>query len=191
MKIKTLNLPSWTASLMKERTARKAILKAAEHDYFEIYAMWDRGNAYSVWIHYPSGRWKHMQAGMHSQTEVSIYIRYISRYGDDIRKEISSMSFWDWNDNRYTIPSKMEVLMTIEWIKSIAPNEKMKNRLNEIKRNKFSKAIKEFAFNGVEIEGVGYGWINTHDFENAQAALCLFGGQEDGTEFRVELEKYY
>lgn len=182
MRLKTLNLPSWTKDLMKERKARKAILKAAKKGYFEICAQWDRGNAYSVWRRSASGKWRHTQTGMHSQLHVPIFID-----SGDSRQEVSSISFWNWDDDRYTPWTKTNRRMFIESMDDITSAER---HLREIKRWKIDRALREFTYEGLEVEGVGFGWIDTHDFANAKSALCLFGTKDNGSEFRAELEEY-
>lgn len=86
---------------------------------------------------------------------------------------------------------KMDVLMQIEHLKSVTPiTTRAGKRLREIKRVKLAKALREFASEGVEVDGVGYGRVDTHGFDNAKSALCLFGTKKSGGEFRVELEEY-
>lgn len=187
MRFKDLNLPSWTRELMKERKARKAILKASKKGYFEIYARWDRGNAWSMWKHYADGEWAHSQNGMLSQAYVPVYVR--SSWSGNSGIEVSQMSFWNWNEDedRYESWTKAERRMFIERMDCLTSAEK---HLRDIKRWKVDRALREFASEGLDVQGVGFGWIDTHDFDNAKSALCLFGARDDGNEFRAELEEY-
>lgn len=182
MRFKDLNLPSWTRELMKERKARKAILKASKKGYFEIYALWDRGS-YSTWRHYTNGSWGHTQEGMHSQAYVPIYVRY--DWSGNTGIEVSQMSFWNWDEDRYEPWTKTQRRMFIERMDNITQAEK---RLREIKRWKVDRALQAFTSEGLDVQGVGFGCLSTHDFDNAKSALCLFGTRDDGNEVRYELE---
>ena len=75
--------------------------------------------------------------------------------------------------------------MFIERMDNITQAEK---RLREIKRWKVDRALQAFTSEGLDVQGVGFGCLSTHDFDNAKSALCLFGTRDDGNEVRYELE---
>ena len=100
-------MPGWTRQLMSERAFRKAAIRAAKMETVEIAARWDRGNAWSVWRRGSNKSWRHSTNGMHSQALVPVTVsgrtlvhapRPDEWYDTKFRKEVSYISFWNWND---------------------------------------------------------------------------------------------
>ena len=101
-------MPGWTRQLMSERAFRKAVIRAAKMETMEIAARWDRGNAWSVWRRGPSQTWTQSRNGMLSQASVPVTVsgrtlvhapRPDEWYDTKFRKEVSYISFWNWDDD--------------------------------------------------------------------------------------------
>ena len=101
------DMPGWTRQLMSERGFRKAVIRAAKMETMEIAARWDRGNAWNIWRRGPSHVWGHTTNGMLSQAYVPVTVsgrtlihspRPNEWYDTQFEKEVSSISFWDWDD---------------------------------------------------------------------------------------------
>lgn len=103
-------MPGWTRRLMQERVFRKAAIRAAKMETMEIAAIWDRGNAWSLWRRGPSKIWRKSTNGMHSQASVPVEVsgRTLIHapqpnewYDIQFRREVSSISFWNWEDDSW------------------------------------------------------------------------------------------
>lgn len=100
-------MPGWTRQLIPERTFRKAAIRAAKMETMEIVARWDNGNAWNIWSRGPSKIWRHSTNGMLSQMSVPVTVsgrtlihspKPNEWYDTKFRKEVSYISFWDWDD---------------------------------------------------------------------------------------------
>ena len=105
-------MPGWSRRLMQERAFRKAAIRAAKMETIEIAAIWDRGNAWSLWRRGPSKIWRKSTNGMHSQASVPVEVsgRTLIHapqpnewYDIQFRREVSSISFWNWESWKISV----------------------------------------------------------------------------------------